>query len=201
MKNEDDILKKAIEAVNSQPIEPGPGQEVINETLEKLPQVHHDEFKLRWFGFVKLAAAAVILIACGFLAGQMTTSVDTDEIISKIEPVITEKVRDELRSDMVTAFALVREKLHEDVQSELDRYAMQTLAVSNTVMNQRLAELASVFDITQQQDRWQIATALQNLEKERIIDDAIIYSELAQAKAQIASLPISFGSEQQETED
>jgi hypothetical protein len=196
MENKDDILKKAIDAVNDQPIEIGPPKEVIDKVLEELPQGDHFQLKPKWHGFMKFAAAAVILIACGFLSGRMTSAVDTDRIAQELEIQITENLHKELQKDMIAAFAMVKENLHQDVQSELDRYALQTAAASNMVLNSRLAEFAAALKNVQQQDRYKVANAIQQLEKERIIDDAIIYSELTKTKAKIEALPASFDSNQ-----
>ena len=114
--------------------------------------------------FVKLAAAAVLLIAMGFLAGRFFGP----------EPIDAESLRQSLLAEMdsrqQSAFeancARLKDELQRQVRRELIQFAAQTLAASGTQTQQQIKELIQVIEAARIQDRRNVEAALEHIESQ-----------------------------------
>ncbi|MFH1719105.1 MAG: hypothetical protein ABIF19_17255, partial [Planctomycetota bacterium] len=132
----------------------------------------HAEFrrvcnKLHTLRLTKLAAAAVLLIGAGFLAGRLTGPGPIDvealradlesSLRSSLEPAIRQSLLEEMDNRWQPAFeancAQLKEQLQQQVRRDLMQFAAQTLAASGTQTDQRLRELIQLIEAARMQDR------------------------------------------------
>lgn len=128
---------------------------------------------LRWFG--KLAVAAVLLILAGYAGAKFAgPKVDTDQLRSALEDSVRVYLADELRqqwrAELATSYVQLRDELNQQHRKDLNQFALQTIAASNTATNQLLTELIqSISDAQAHERRWVLA-ALDQIEMNRIQD-------------------------------
>lgn len=129
---------------------------------------------LRW------AAAAVVLIFAGYAVGRVTVAAPPDmeqiqlALETTLEPAIRQNVVDELNRDWAVALAgsyvRLKDELSEEFRRELNTYALHTLAASNTVTNELLTGLIDAINDAQAQDRQWVASAIEQIEYNRLQD-------------------------------
>jgi uncharacterized membrane-anchored protein YhcB (DUF1043 family) len=132
--------------------------------------------------FVPYAAAAVVFIAVGFLVGRVSKSqpVNIDQLRNELKVSLSSEIRKEvseqLKGDLQAAFAAgfeqVKDRLRNEYQQELNRYAIQTLAASSAVTNQLLTELIATIDKSRERDLRRIAVAMEQVELNRMRDSS-----------------------------
>ncbi len=192
-----DSLAKAIADLKQRGASSGPPQEVVNETLAQLAQarrgagaqpsatVHVRPTKLLLWSAVRLAAAAAVLVAAGYAFGRITApQPDMDQLraellpslAASLEPSIRASVvaetTQEYRQAMLASYMRLRDELTEQYRADLDRFAVQTLAASNTLTNQLLRQLMESFATSQRQDRAWVASALEEIQAKRAEENA-----------------------------
>ncbi|MFH1718208.1 MAG: hypothetical protein ABIF19_12715 [Planctomycetota bacterium] len=189
MKENEDIFEKAIEALKNEQIPPGPPEELAAATAAKLgntaEQAETAETKepirlverLRATGnFAKVAAAAVLLILAGYAAGRLSgpQPPDAEQLRAAIEPAIRQNLLDEVNRNMLSGLAngyiQLKDELSQQYRQDLNRVAIQTLAASNTVTNQLLAELIESINDAQLQDRRWVEAALKQIVSNQLRD-------------------------------
>jgi hypothetical protein len=112
----------------------------------------------------KLAAAAVLLIAAGFLAGRFFGP----------EPIDAEALRQSLLAEMdsrqQSAFeancARLKDELQRQVRRELIQFAAQTLTASGAQTQQQLRELVQLIEAARIRDRRNVEAALEHIESQ-----------------------------------
>ncbi len=195
MKEKEDILEKALEALKNEQIPSGPSQELMSETAVKLArQAEKAEVnepirlieRLKAIrSFSKVAAAAVLLILSGYAAGRLSgpQPPDIEQLRAAIEPSIRQNLLDEINHNMLTSlekgYTQIKDELGRQYRQDLDRTAMQTLAASNTVTNQLLAKLIESINDSQLQERRLVAAALERIESNRLRDRSQLSSAVA----------------------
>jgi len=112
MEENENTLDKAVEALKNEQIPPGPPQEVIESTIIKLTETAEqtDTIKLdkririieglkAAKSLVKIAAAAVLLIAAGYATGRLSgpQPLDMAQIQAALEPKIRQRLLDEMK--------------------------------------------------------------------------------------------------------
>ncbi len=195
-RHERDILAEAIEQLKKQGREEPLPQEVLDEAMRRMAEcgmrnaesgagrlsLRTPNSTLRIFGswHSKLAAAAVLLLS-GYLAGR-ATSPDTEQlrgaltpsIAASLEPVLRQKLGEEMKDHynvaMAAGYLRLREELGQQYRDDMTRFALQTLAASNATTNALLADLVQTIDTAQTQDRRRIAMAISEIEAKRIQD-------------------------------
>jgi len=197
MKNKDDLLSKATESLAQTPVPPGPPQETIDATIAKLTEAAGttpaqtitkriqilQRFK-DTSGFSKLAAAAVILITAGYLAGRLSAPKppDVEQLQAAIEPVIRQNLLEEMgrywQLSSAVSYARLKGELDQQYRQDLNQFATRTLAASTTVTNQLLEQLIDAINTAQTQDRRWVAAALQQIETSRLQDKTQLSSGL-----------------------
>ncbi len=117
----------------------------------------------------KLAAAAVLLIAVGYAVGRLTTpQPDMEQLQSALETSLRASLTKEMDHRWKSAFTAncvqLKDELQQQVRRDLTEFAVQTLAVSNTLTEQRLIKLAELIETARARDRRQIAAAIEKIE-------------------------------------
>jgi hypothetical protein len=109
----------------------------------------------------KFAAAAVLLICAGYIAGRITSS----------KPINVEQLRAEIESSLKSSLAAnceqIKDELHQQVQRDLTEFAAQTLAASTTMTDRRLMELIRLIDAARMQDHLRVAAAIEKIEMDK----------------------------------
>lgn len=189
MKENEDILEKAVKAIKNQQIPPGPPQELTDATIAKLTEHSEQsetvsiESRIRIIerlksakGITKVAAAAVLLIAAGYATGRLSAPrpPDMEQLQAALEPAIRSKLLEEMdrrwQLALASSYVRLQEELSEQYRQDLSRFAVQTLAASNAVTNQLLAEFVQYINAAQTQDLRRIAAALEQIESNRLQD-------------------------------
>ena len=189
MKNQDDLLSKATEALAQTPVPPGPPQQIIDATIAKLTEaagtaptktnakriLPPDLLKMI-SSISKLAAAAVILIVAGYLAGRLSAPKppDVEQLQAAIEPQIRQNLLEEMgrywQLSSAVSYARLKDQLDQQYRQDLNQFATQTLAASTTVTNELLQQLIDAINTAQTQDRRWVTAALQQIETNRLQD-------------------------------
>jgi len=126
----------------------------------------------------KLAAAAVLMIGAGFIAGRVSAPKPVDvealqaALESSLKSSLVPAIRQELLNEMDTRWqstlavsnAKVKDELARQVRRDLMEFAAQTLAASGTRTDQRLMELIELIDAVRLQDRQRMAAAFDYIE-------------------------------------
>jgi hypothetical protein len=131
----------------------------------------------------KFAAAAAMFLLVGYLVGRLTSpdveqlrEALTPSVASALEPVLRQKLGEEMRGHWQVALAATYVRLKDDItqqyRDDLNRFAIQTLAASNATTNALLRDLVQAIDTTQAQDRRRMALAISEIEAKRMQDRA-----------------------------
>jgi hypothetical protein len=121
---------------------------------------------------VKTAAAAVLLIGVGFIAGRLfAPAVDIEELQAALEPAIRQELQEQWRQTYSTGFTQIKNELAEQFSRDLAEFAEQTLAASSNMTDQRLNELVQLIEAARAKDRQWIAAALEKIEFNRRQDN------------------------------
>jgi len=121
---------------------------------------------------VKLAAAAVLLIAVGYAVGRLTTpQPDMEQLQSALETSLRASLIEEMDHRWQTTFTAncvqLKDELQQQVRRDLIEFASQTLAASNNLTEQRLMKLVELIETARARDRQQIAAALEKIEYDK----------------------------------
>jgi hypothetical protein len=198
MKEKENFLDKATDALTQTPVPAGPPQQTIDATLAKLTEVSGSappvtsQRRIQFFerlkavkNIMRIAAAAVLLIAAGYIAGRVSASKppDIQQLRSTLEPVIREEVLDEMKQywqlSTIAAYAQLKDEIVRQYRQDLNQFATQTLAASTAVTNQLLENLIGAINTAQTQDRRWVTVALQQIESNRLQDKNQLSDSLA----------------------
>ena len=108
----------------------------VKDTLEKTQSGSDTRIRRPFFnaGILKFAAAALLLLGLGFISGRLASPAQPDmEDIQKL------------------------------IDARLSKFAEQTLAASSTLMDQRINEMIVSIEAARENDRKQIAAALDKI--------------------------------------
>lgn len=219
MRKNEETLGKAIEAIRNEQIAPGPPQELVDATVAKLaetqgqsdtPPFSNETGLVERLGPIKgvmrFAAAAALFIVAGYAAGRASAprAPDMEQLQTALEPAIRRNVITQLRDDLQQGLATCYERLSDELgaqqRQDMARFATEILAASSSVTNKLLTELIESIDTAQRQERQRFAAAIEQIELERLRDDAQIASfaartddELERTKQGVARLLSSYG--------
>ncbi len=126
----------------------------------------------------KLAAAAVLMIGAGYIAGRVSAPepLNVQELRAALEsslksslvPAIRQELLSEIddrwQSTLVASNARIKDELARQVRRDLTEFAAQTLAASGTRTDQRLMELIRLIEAARVQDRRRMAAAFDYIE-------------------------------------
>jgi len=195
MKDNDDILAKAIESITNQQIPPGPPQELVDATVAKLAEAADDPrqatselpniITIRTTkNLVKFAAAAVLLLALGYLVGSLAAPEppDAQELYAALKPAIRRDLLEPMNRywllTLASSNAELKDELHNEFRQDLNRFAIQTLAASGAATDKLLREFIDSVKATQVRDLRSVAKALHQMELERMRDQAQLADSL-----------------------
>ena len=156
-----------------------PTQETTNRVMQRVrDNLRSDKtvpkLRLRLSPFVvKLAAAAVILIGAGFLAGRLSRPEPLDvealqatlesSLRSSLETALRQELLDEMENRLQLALAAdrdtLKQELHQQVGHDLDVFADQTLTAVGNLTDQRFMEFAQMVEAARIKDRQRVAAA------------------------------------------
>jgi len=198
MEENENILEKAVEALRNEQTPPGPSQELADATVAKLTEASGQSKKITtgkriWFidwlkatnSFTKVAAAAVLLIIAGYATGRLTSPKppDIEQIQDALEPAIRNRLADEMKQylllGLTNSYVRLKDDLTQQYRSDLNQYATQTLAASNTVTNRLLQELIESINAAQTQERQWVAAGFEQMELNRQRDNAQLTNAFA----------------------
>jgi len=132
-----------------------------------------------------VAAAVVLLILAGYAAGRLSAPrlPDAEQLQAVLEPAIRQNLLDEMKRywqlGLTSNYVRLKDELSQQYRHELDQFAIQTLAASNAVTNQLLAELVQSINAAQTQDLRRIAAALEQIELNRLQDNTQLSNAFA----------------------
>jgi len=165
------------------------GQLRTIECLRQMPTLHMKPIQSpgRW-RWPKLAAAACVLIAAGFMAGQaLRPSIDMDALARqwaasaqpRMEENITASVIETLRPEIVGEYAAMQDALSDQITLQLTAYAEQTVLRNDYQTYRLLSELIKAIQAAQvRNQQWALST-MQELDQQRLLDQQQVRSELA----------------------
>ena len=158
----------------------------IRETLTKQHEKDKGTRSRTINSFPKLAAAAVVLIGAGFLAGRLSRPEPLDvealqatldsSLRSSLETTLRQELLDEMDNRLQLALVADREtlkqELHQQVARDLDVFAEKTLTAVGNLTDQRFLEFAQMVEAARIKDRQRVAAAL-NYMGTRFGDDLV----------------------------
>jgi len=198
MKEDEHILEEALEAIKNEQIPPGPPQELVDATVTNLAEAQGQSDTLPFGskmslverlkplrGITRFAAAAVLLIVAGYAVGRISAPrpPDMEQLQAALEPAIRSNVVAQLKNDLqlglASCYVRLRDELDRQHRQDMGRFAAQTLAASNSVTNELLIELIGSIDAVQIEDRQWVTAALEQVELNRLRDNALLSTALA----------------------
>jgi hypothetical protein len=124
----------------------------------------------------RFAAAAMLLISVGFLAGlAWGWRLNTEHLRNSLEA----SLKQELQSVMASSYAALKDELRDEYRQDLNLYAVQTLAASNVATNQLLSELVAAINTSRAREQEGILAALGQVEANRIRENNELRKDLA----------------------
>jgi hypothetical protein len=198
MKENEDILEKAVKALKNEHVRPRPPQQTVDATIAKLTQASKQpntgkagkqiqiiERIKATKSFTKVAVAAVLLIVAGYAVGRLSAPrpSDIEQLQAALEPAIRQNLLDEMKHNwqlgLASNYVRLKDQLSQQYRNDLDQLAIQTLAASNAVTNELLEELIESINTAQTQDRQWVAAALEQIELNRLRDNAQLSNAFA----------------------
>ena len=156
-----------------------PTKEATNHAIQKVRQTLIREqtvpklrLRLPHF-FVKLAAAAVLMIGAGFIGGRLSTPEPLDvqelqtalesSLKSSLEPAIRQEMLAEINNRLQLALATdndtLKQELARQVHHDLEAFAEQTLTEVSILTDQRLMQFARMLEAARVKERQHVAAA------------------------------------------
>ncbi len=165
-----DFLQKAIDELKKAGSDKTASEQVINKTLDRLSRLEDERNRIPagigWPKFIKMAAAAVILLVAGVYAGRLTKP-------SKLDASQLAAVEKMLENSIET-------KLNQDLQKKIE----QNFATFVSENNEQLSSLASSIDDAQQWQQLVIAAVLEQMEQNRQTENEELTNALIDFAAQ-----------------
>ena len=224
MSDEKDILNEAIDSIKQQPC-PGLPRELTRQTLDRLVEAQAEETISQPRGLpdaqrhlgsmAKIACAAGILLCLGYGIGTMSgpKPIDLEQLqanlTATLEPALRENITREMdqryQLALANTYVRIKAELTEQYQNDMNRFAAQTLAASNAVTNRLLTELVDTIQTEQNQDLRQIAAAIGQIERNRLLDREALLTEftgeLQQTRQEFVQLLAATAPESEGAED
>jgi hypothetical protein len=122
---------------------------------------------------MKLAAAAVLMIGAGYIAGRVSAPEPLDvqelqaalesSLKSSLEPAIRQELLDEIENRLQLVLAAdhdtLKQDLHQQVRHDLEAFAEKTLTAVSNLTDQHLIEFALVLEEARIKERRRVAAA------------------------------------------
>ena len=198
MEENENTLKKAVEALKNEQIPPVPPQELVNATVTRLAETQGQSDtlplgsgiglveRLRAVrGITRFAAAAVLFIVAGYAVGRLSAPrpPDMEQLQAALEPAIRrnllDQIKHDLQSDLAGSYVQLRDDLTAQYRRDLNQFAAYTLTASGAATNQLLEELIESISMAQTQDRQWVTAAFEQTELNRLRDNAQLSNAFA----------------------
>jgi hypothetical protein len=198
MEENENILEKAVRALKNEQVPPGPSQELADATVAKLTEASGQSNNVTtgkrilfidWLkdtnSFTKVAAAAVLLIVAGYAVGRISSPrpPDIEKLQRALEPAIRSRLLGEMKQywqlALTSSYAQLKSELSQQYRSDLNQFAAYTLAASGAATNQLLEELIESINAAQTQDRQWVSAAFEQIELNRLRDNAELSNAFA----------------------
>ncbi len=194
MKKSENIFEKAVKALKNELIPPGPPSELADATAAKLteasgqPNTVTTGRRIRFIErlkatniFTKVAAAAVLLIIAGYATGRLSAprGPDAEQLQAVLEPAIRQNLLDEWQLALASSYVQLKDDLTQQYRSDLNQFVAYTLAASGVATNRLLEELIESINTAQTQDRQWVAAAFEQIELNRLRDNAQLSNAFA----------------------
>ena len=198
MEENENILENAVKALSNEQVPSGPPRELVDATIAKLTEASGQSNNVTtgkriWFidwlkapnSFTKVAAAAVLLIVAGYAAGRLTSPQPPDikQLQAALEPAIRSRLLGEMKQywqlALTSSYAQLKNELSQQYRSDLNQFAVYTLAVSGAATNQLLEELIDSINEAQTHDRQWFTSAIEQIELNRLRDNAQLSNAFA----------------------
>jgi hypothetical protein len=132
----------------------------------------------------KMAVAVVLLVAVGYFGGRLLSPRPADmkqlqaaletSLKSSLEQAIQKSLLERVSRDRELTLELhyvrLKDELARQLHQDISDFAVQTLAASRAVMDQRLADLIQLIEAARTVDHYQIRMALERMETNRLQD-------------------------------
>jgi len=203
MEKPKDIVDKAIDVLAKADVPPGPPQELTDATVAKLTEASssfQEEVKTIKIterikmikSLIKFAAAALILIGSGYAIGLLSAqkTPDIEQLYATLEPAIRKKVLEDIERywqvALASNYAQLKDEFQQQYRRDLSQFAIETLAATNAVTNQRLEQLIESINTAQMQDRRWFTAAVEQIELNRLRDKTQLSNGLESLAVQTA---------------
>jgi len=190
MKKKEDIVDKAVAALENEAVPGGPPAEAVDAVVAKLAEAGGErepgtiKETIKTFGFAKVAAAVALLVVAGYGVGRLTAARAPDmeqlqqalepSLRSSLEPAIRQRLLEELNMRwglaLAGSYVRLKDELGEQFHREMNEFGVQILAASGEVTDRRLTELIEAINAAQVLERRQLAEVLGQMELERMSD-------------------------------
>jgi len=211
MTDDKDILNKALASMREEQIPELP-RDVVTDTLAQLAQAQSAYGGESSVGgrrphrflapIVRFTAAAAVFLLMGYGVGRMTAPapLDVEQLHNALLPSLAAALEPTLRETVVGdvdqryqlalagAYVRLRDELTEQQRSDMNRYAAQTLAASNAVTNQLLADLVQTIKDDQTEELRSVAAAIHHIERNRLEDRETLTAELLETREELVQL-------------
>jgi hypothetical protein len=187
IKKDDSLLNGYVESMRPsiERIEKG-----VISAVERQPQrraAGFDAWITNHSRILRYAAAAAVLITAGFLAGRISTArMSIDRLRSDIKASLAGDIKKELYqqlgNDLQTAFAAgfaqAKDELRREYQTQLNDFALQTLAASSAASNRLLGELVDAINQSRVQELNRVAYAINQVgaDNARLRDELVTFA-------------------------
>lgn len=187
----DDLLDKAIEAVKDGGGPGHPPAHVVEQTQARLRDLctgatspRPRAWRLGPSRWVRLAAAAVLLVAAGIGIGRITgPRALTEEQVRDLEERMTERIEARVagpwaQAQQVGLAALVQD-LDQRLEAKVNQAALQVLAASHAATTRTLASVVEDLRASQARERQWMAASLGRIESDRLQREAALNGDVA----------------------
>ncbi|MHC4171168.1 MAG: hypothetical protein ACYSWQ_29875 [Planctomycetota bacterium] len=195
MKEDENILEEAVEAMRIEQIPPGPPQELVDATVTKLAETQGQSDTVPFGGgtslverlrplrgITRFAAAAMLLIVAGYAAGRISAPrpPDMEQLQAALEPAIRGNVIAQLKDDLQSGLATCYERLSDELgrrhSEDMARFAAQTLDASNSVTSELFTAMIEAIYAAQTEQGQHFTAVIEQMELERRRDTAAFAS-------------------------
>lgn len=214
MKEDENILESAINAIRNEQFPPGPSQELVDATVTKLSEAQEMSDKMtsdRAVGLfdrigairciARYAAAAVLLIVAGYAVGRLSAprQPNIQELQDTLEPTIRQNVvaqlKKDLQSGLKTCYDQLSDELNRQQRKDMAQFAAQTLSASNSNTSRLVIELIESINTLQTEQRQRFTAALEQMELEHQYDTKALAQYAVQTEDKLQSIAqfLSYG--------
>jgi len=187
----DDLLDKAIEAAKDGGGQAHPPAHIAEQTQARLRELSTGAsaadmrpWLLGSSTWVRLAAAAVVLVAAGIGIGRITgprglTAEQVRDLEERMAARIEARVAGQWAQAQQVGLAALRQDLDQRFDAKVNQVALQVLAASNATTTRTLASVVEDLRASQARERQWMAASLGRIESDRFQREAALSGDMA----------------------